>query len=118
MGGWAQGLGVGYEACAERKIIIRRRDCWCDQHPEIHKMWSRTQLKTHDKFCRGGKAGHLVPWASGPGDDTHTYGEMLGRGETSDGRVVIEDETNKEETSDKTMCTEHVWVRWSTSSTP
>jgi len=38
----------------------------------------------------------------------HTYGRMLGRGETSDGRVVVEDETKKEETTDETMCTEHL----------
>jgi len=25
--GGPQGLGVGYEACAERKIIIKRREC-------------------------------------------------------------------------------------------
>jgi len=33
---------------------------------------------------------------------------MLGRGDTSDGRVVVKDETKKEETSDETMCTEHL----------
>jgi len=33
---------------------------------------------------------------------------MLGRGETSDGRAVVEDETKKEGISDETVCTEYL----------
>ena len=64
---------------------------------------------THDKLCAGAKAGHLVPWVLDvrPWDNTCTRNAWT-RGEMSDERVIIEDDTKKEETSDETMCTEHL----------
>jgi len=62
--------------------------------------------------CGGAKAGHLGPWAVGVRSrgprTTHKYRGMLRRGKRSTGKVAVEDETRKEETSDVTTCTEHL----------
>ena len=65
---------------------------------------------THVKFCAGAKACHLVPWALDVrprGQHTSTE-ECFDEGRRAPGRVVVENETRKEETSDETTCTKHL----------
>ena len=60
--------GAGLELTMRRArrgrtlTIIKRRQDFCKGaiSPQTRKTWARTQLKTHDKFCGGGKVGYLM----------------------------------------------------------
>ena len=50
-----------------RTLMVIERRGFCEGAMSLQRkvMWERARLKTHDKFCGGGNAGHLMPCVLG-----------------------------------------------------